>query len=399
MLLVTSYTSYLSLFRRCANSYVAWCILLFVVTLFALTIGAIDIPIVLYPRLVLNGMIDGLVSIIPSFILDNLSVATAHDFPLYYQSDTMQHLQETWQKVVWDIRLPRIIGCMLVGMILALSGLMVQQIFRNPLAEPSIIGIPSGASFGVSCGVYFLGSLLTIQHKSIFWLSHFNHSTLLVASGMVGASAAMVLLFVLLRYTLPKSNINLQTPIILLIGLAITAFFGGLTSFVEILLPAELLKYVYIWRMGGLDHLEWVDLNLLLLTFALLLVVVVTFKKSVDVYALGAVQSKLFGIQVERFQWSFLLTSSFAVVVCMVSVGIIGFVGLMVPHLARILIGSRFHILYKIVPLIGAILVLMSDVLARSLVQGQIFPVGSITALFGAPFFVFILIQTLRNTS
>jgi len=274
--------------------------------------------------------------------------------------------------IINNYRLPRILIAILVGMGLAIAGVLTQGIIRNPLASPDLMGISSGAGLA-AC------TLLLI------WPS-LNHLWLTPAALFGGFIAAGIIW--LLNYLHSPSPARLA-----LIGIAISAFLSSCINFLLVLNPIE-VNSAMIWLTGSLWGRNW-DYILVILPWLIILVPFSFYLAwSLDLFALGEETANALGVNTKRLQILALLCAvalaSISVAVC----GTIGFVGLLAPHLARLLVGSRHKLVLPFSGLIGAILVLSADMLARNLAPPLELPAGVLTAILGAPYFLFLLHKT-----
>jgi len=271
--------------------------------------------------------------------------------------------------IINQYRLPRIIIATLVGMGLAIAGVLTQGIIRNPLASPDLMGISGGAGLS-AC--FVLLNYPTIDH---LWLPPI---------ALLGGFSAALLIW-LLNHLHNPSQARLA-----LLGIAISAFLSSCINFLLVLHPIE-VNSAMIWLTGSLWGRNW-DYIWPLLPWLIVLVPFSFYLAwSLDLFALGEQTANALGVNTQRLQVLALLSAvalaSISVAVC----GTIGFVGLLAPHLARLLVGSRHKLVLPVAALIGAILVVSADALARNLAPPQELPAGVLTAILGAPYFLFLL--------
>ncbi|MEM9278720.1 MAG: iron ABC transporter permease [Pseudomonadota bacterium] len=283
--------------------------------------------------------------------------------------------------ILFDIRLPRLILGSLIGAALAVSGAILQSLFRNPLADPGLIGISAGASFGAVLVIVLGGTSLS------FITNAFGLFSLPVMS-FVGALAVT---FFLHRI----STTNGQTSIVtmLLAGIALQAFAFALTGILIFLADDQQLRDLTFWSLGSLAGATWPKIlasgPIILLSFAVLPFLAV----GLNAMALGEATAFHLGIPVQRLK-NFSVTVSAAATGAAVAVsGGIGFVGIVVPHLLRLLIGPDNRYLIPASALLGACLLIFADMIARTIVAPAELPIGIITALAGAPFFIWLLVR------
>lgn len=292
------------------------------------------------------------------------------------------HAENVDQLIVRDIRLPRSVFAMLCGALLASCGAVCQGLFRNPLADPSLIGVTGGASMGASL-VIALGVLA----------GPFMHSLFAISMGaFVGGSLATFLV-----YRLAVNERGASVAVMLLAGIAVTAFAGAVTNLCEFFSDNEHLRRISIWRMGGLEGASWAQLLILAVILAGLLTVLLRASQSLNALLLGESEARHLGVDVDSLKSKIILMVALAVGVSVAMAGTISFVGLIVPHLIRLLIGPDHRYLTLASAMGGALLLLIADTLARTVFAPEEIPVGVVTALAGAPFFLFLLRQR-RNS-
>lgn len=283
--------------------------------------------------------------------------------------------------VMFMIRLPRILLGILVGAALGISGAAIQGIFRNPLAEPGLIGISAGASL-MAVAIIGLESTLFVG------LSNLLGYYLLAFGAFVGAGIAALLV-----YSLSKTDGRPNVATMLLAGIAINALAGGLTGLVTYLSSEQQLRTITFWMLGSLGGATWE--NVLCLTpFVLIPVFTLPlFSKGLNVFAIGESQAELIGLRPGRIKAWVVLLATMAVGASVAVSGIIGFVGLLVPHTMRLIGGVDHRFVLPASALFGALVLTVADMLSRIIAQPIELPIGVITALLGTPLFLYILIR------
>ncbi|MDG2088088.1 MAG: iron ABC transporter permease [Arenicellaceae bacterium] len=282
--------------------------------------------------------------------------------------------------ILQEIRLPRVLLSMLAGIVLAMSGAVLQGLFRNPLADPSLIGASAGASTGASLAI-LLGSTLTIG-SGLAGLS-------VVAMGaFIGSSLAVWLV-----YRLSAGPRGTSVSTMLLVGIAISALAAALNNLMGFVADNEMLRRMSLWQMGNLDLADWNRVKLgsvMLIAFVLLL-----YRQAISLNAmlLGESEAHHLGVPVEALKRRLILVTALGVGVCTAMVGTIAFVGLIVPHLVRLISGPDHRTLLPASGLLGGVLLMLADSLARVVIAPAELPVGVITALLGVPFFILLLRQ------
>ncbi|MBS63688.1 iron ABC transporter permease [Salinisphaera sp.] len=277
--------------------------------------------------------------------------------------------------IVRQLRLPRALLTGLVGALLAICGAAMQGLFRNPLADPSLIGVTAGASVGASLVIVFAGGVAGFVGLSLVSLGAF-----------VGGTAA-----VLLVYRLATGPGGTSVATMLLAGIAIGALAGSVGSLLEFHADNEMLRRISLWRMGGLDGANWSRVAIVAGVSALIFAVLPRQADALNALLLGESEARHLGIAVDRIKRRLVLLTAAGVGVSVAVAGAITFVGLVVPHIVRMLIGPDHRWLLPASALAGAILLLVADTLARVVVAPTELPVGLLTALLGAPFFISLL--------
>ena len=294
-------------------------------------------------------------------------------------------LSPTEQLVLLHIRLPRTLLCLGVGAILALCGAVMQGLFRNPLADPGIIGVSSGAALGAALSMVLLapGALLLPV-----WLGASLTSLMAFIGGLITT---------LVVYQLARTSQGTSVSILLLAGVAIAALSGGILGLLNYLADDQTLRDLTLWQMGSMAQSDPVQLGLVCVTATVLTVLLRRHAHSLNALALGEAEAGHLGIDVQLLKRKLVLMAALAVGVSVAAVGIIGFVGLVVPHLVRLLAGPDHRRLLPLSALLGAWLLLLADMLARTLAAPAEMPVGIVTALLGAPFFLWLLLKQKRD--
>jgi iron complex transport system permease protein len=268
------------------------------------------------------------------------------------------------QKLLFEVRLPRVIGAILVGLGLAAAGCLMQGLFRNPMADPYILGTSSGGALGAAVAIVFFGG---------FFMPVFAFTGAIVSTAVV--------------YLISLRNGRVTVETLLLCGIAVSLFLGACLSFL-MYISGNSLQQIMFWMMGGFWNIYWDDVALGLL-LPLACVVVYYFSRDQNVMALGEEEAVHLGVNTEKTKRWLLLISAFITGIAVSIAGSIGFVGLIVPHIMRIATGPDHRILLPASMMAGAILLMWADTAARTLPVE--IPVGIITAFLGAPFFVYLL--------
>lgn len=281
-------------------------------------------------------------------------------------SHTWSNVEES---IIIQIRLPRILLGVLVGSALAVAGAAMQGLFKNPMADPYVIGISSGAAFGATVSV-------------VLGLSGIFSIPIMAFAGAI-FSAFLV-------YNIAKTDGQMQTETLLLSGIAVAIFFSALTSFF-MYIAGENLHQIVFWLMGGLWARGWSHVAVAFAPILIGILVIYAFARDLNVMQLGEESALTLGIEIEQVKKILLALSALIAGIAVSVSGIIGFVGLIIPHMVRIIVGPDHRILIPSSALAGAIFLILADSVARTVISPAELPVGIITAFFGAPFFIYLL--------
>lgn len=286
-----------------------------------------------------------------------------------------------YEGVMNIVRLPRVILGILVGAALGISGTAVQGIFRNPLAEPGLIGISAGASL--------MAVIIIVLEMALFaGLSNLLGYYLLAFGAFAGAGIAAMIVYQISR-TDGKSNVATM----LLAGIAINALAGALTGLITFIADDQQLRNITFWMLGSLAGATWQTV-LAVIPFIIIPVVVLPgMGKALNAFALGETQANQLGLRVNRIKRNVVILATMAVGAAVAVSGIIGFVGLLVPHTIRLMIGVDNKHVLPASALMGGLMITLADMLCRTLVAPIELPIGVITALLGTPLFLHILIK------
>lgn len=290
----------------------------------------------------------------------------------------------TMQKeiVLWDIRLPRIILSVFIGAALAMSGACMQGLFRNPLVEPGLIGVSNGAALCAAIVIVFSQSVPETL-KTLLGVY------LLPFCAFVGS-----LVVTLIAYRLSQRHGKTDIAILILAGVAMNALAAALIGLVTYYADDMALRTFTFWSLGDLGGASWQKISFSLLIIGVPVILLTFFHTSLDALALGEAEARHLGIHVERIKYTVIILSALAVGASVSMAGTIGFIGLVVPHMIRPVFGPGHRLLLPASVLLGATLLTLADLVARTIVAPSEIPIGVITALIGAPFFIFLLMQT-----
>ena len=282
-------------------------------------------------------------------------------------------VSEVWRGIIWQLRLPRVLQAALVGASLAVAGTVFQGLFRNPMADPYVLGVSSGAALG-AVSAMLMGGMVTVAGFAAVPLFAF-----------VGGSATIVGV-----YSMARVGKTVPVMTLLLTGIAASAF---LSAFVSLLtyFAGEKLDQVVFWMMGGVGGAGWGRIFAMLPYVLLGYFCIAACSKELDVLLLGEETAHHLGVNTEKVKKILLIAASLLVAAAVSTSGIIGFVGLIVPHFIRIAAGPGHKTLLPASALLGAALLIAADTLARTVIAPAELPVGIITAMVGAPVFIVLL--------
>ncbi|MGV0326000.1 MULTISPECIES: FecCD family ABC transporter permease [Corynebacterium] len=316
-----------------------------------------------------------LIAVVLSIVLGQYYVPLQDLVPILLGSD---HHAGLAASVVWDIRLPRILLGFLVGACLGVAGTLMQAVFANPLAEPSIIGVTSGAGVGAALAIVF-----NIAFLGTFTVPFFAFLSALVAAGLI--------------YQLARSSGRVAVINLVLTGIAVNAVCGAIISFMVYLAPTTSREEIIFWQMGSLNGAQWKHTWVVLPIAIVGIAVALRLGGALDVLALGERAAGHTGINVSRLRVIAIVASAILTAGAVAFAGLIGFVGLIVPHLFRTVVGPENHLLIPASALGGAVLIGLADVAARTMIAFADLPIGIFTALVGGPTFFILLRRMMRK--
>lgn len=317
--------------------------------LFSITLGSVKIPLKDTVKIVLSNI---------RYLNSIIDISSIKESDIF---------------IVLSIRLPRILLAALVGGVLAVVGSSYQAIFKNPMADPYVMGVSSGAAFGATIGILL---------KLNVGILSFGATSVLAFVG------ALITTFIV--YNLARTGTKISTTSILLAGIVMSSILSSGISIMMIFNHDDLARIVN-WTMGSFNGASWEQIGVIIIPAALGLVLLLSLSREMNAIVLGEEDAQNIGVNVERVKKTILITASL-LSACVVSVsGIIGFVGIIVPHLFRLIFGADHKVILPVSAVGGGIFLLVSDTLARTIVPGVEIPVGVITSLFGGPFFLYLL--------
>ena len=315
-----------------------------------------------------------LISLMITFIVIALSLSIGSVFIPIKSLLFLSPMDEYMKMIVFDLRLPRILMAFLVGMLLASSGNIVQIIFQNPLADPYIIGIASSATFGA-----VIAYLLKLPE--FFY-------------GIVAFICCMV--STLLIFKISKRGNKIEVNTLLIVGITLSSFLAGFTSFAIYMIGEDSFK-ITMWLMGYLGNASWNQIVFLIIPLIFSSVYFYAKRNELDILMLGDEQAHSLGIDIAKLKFHLLIVSSFVVAYSVAFTGMIGFVGLIVPHIMRNIIGPLNKRLIPFVLIYGGIFLLTCDTLGRIILAPVEIPIGVIASILGAPFFLYLALKRSRR--
>ena len=292
--------------------------------------------------------------------------------------DTSQ-IPDSYKTIILSIRLPRVLLGVLVGASLSTAGTAFQGILKNPMADPYVIGISSGAALGAAISIVFK-----------FDFNILGISTLSI-SAFLGA-----LIAVFIVYNIAKVGNKVPVTTLLLAGIAVGQFLTAIMSFLMVIHSKDMSKIIY-WTLGSLAGKGWKPLIRISIPTVLSIIMMNIFARDLNIMLTGEESAHSLGVEVEKIKVYVLLLGSFMTSMVVSISGIIGFVGLIIPHIVRMIVGPDHRILLPSSALVGGIFMIFTDTIARTIISPVEIPVGIITALFGGPFFIYLLRKKKRT--
>lgn len=275
--------------------------------------------------------------------------------------------------IIWNLRLPRVLLGVIVGASLSMAGAAFQGMFKNPMADPYVIGISSGAALGASIAI-----ILKINFEIL------GFSTISLFA-FIGALIAVTLV-----YNIAKVKNQVPVTTLLLSGVAIGQFFTAIMSFLMVFFNNDMNKIIY-WTLGSLSGKGWDPVLTISIPVILGMLLLSLYARDLNIMLTGEESAKSLGVNVERTKIYIILIGTFITSIAVSVSGIIGFVGLIIPHIVRLIIGPDHRILLPASALMGGIFMIFADTIARTIISPIEIPVGIITAIFGGPFFIYLL--------
>ncbi|MDH5373186.1 MAG: iron ABC transporter permease, partial [Acidimicrobiia bacterium] len=287
--------------------------------------------------------------------------------------DVAHGLTETQLDILWQLRLPRVVLGATVGATLAISGAAYQGVFRNPLADPYLLGVAAGAGFGATLAFVFAPGAAV------------GPLELLPIAAFGGALVGVGLTYGVGRALGDRSNAAL-----ILAGVAVASFLTAVQTFIQ-QRNTDTLREVYSWILGSISTLGWSEVLLALPYAAIAAVAILLHRRLLDVLAVGEEESKSLGVSTGRVRVVVVIAASLGTAAAVAVSGLIGFVGIIVPHTVRLLTGWSYRVIIPLSALFGGAFLVLADLVARSVMAPAELPIGVVTAFLGAPFFAVVM--------
>ncbi len=318
--------------------------------------------------------------------IGSVPISAAEIVQMTLNNSGLFHFRQTWSAadgiIIFQLRLPHVLGAALVGAALAVGGVLFQGLLRNPLADPYLIGISAGSGLGITIGFALPASIVVLGFGQI------------AAFAFVGAILAVALVYWLAR-------VGGRTPVVslLLAGMVVTALMNAIQALLLYLYPGLQLKLrsVIGWLWGGIAVQDWGQVGIAALLILIGVLLALSFGPTLNALAVGEEGAAYLGINVERQKTLLIAVASLLTAAAVTIAGLVGFVGLVVPHALRLVIGPGHRLLLPASALGGALFLVVADLLARSLIAPSELPLGVLTALVGGPFFLYLLRRSGRD--
>ena len=287
------------------------------------------------------------------------------------------HAGNNVQTVLFQLRVPRILAAMLVGAALSISGAAFQGMFRNPLVSPDILGVSAGAGFGAALALLISGGPLLVQFSALFF-----------------GLSAVAITYSISKFFKMNSTLNLVLGCI-----AVSAVFSALISMIKYVAdPNNVLPAITYWLMGGLSAVSLSDLAMVIVPILVCMGVLLLLRWRLNVLALGDAEAETLGIDTQKYQLIIIVCCTMCTAAAVSICGIVGWVGLVIPHVCRMIVGPNYKLLLPATISLGALFMLFVDDIARNIATVEL-PLGVLTALVGAPFFIYLLTRNYEGWS
>ena len=294
---------------------------------------------------------------------------------------TNSDLVDTQRQTVWNLRLPRILAAILAGWALSNAGLLMQGVFQNPLVSPYTLGVSNGASFGAAIAILF-GSVFSVLNFGNYLIPAFAFFASILTMAIV--------------YAIAKAS-NSESRTLVLAGTAIAYLFSALVSLIKYVADVDALPDLVFWSLGSLSGILWDKLLILAITVSVCFIIILRFAWDLNVMALGEESAVSLGVNYKRVRMLAFVISTLLTAVTVSFTGVIGFVGLIAPHVTKMIVGHDFRYTLPISSAVGALLLLLADTVGRTIMGATQLPVGIITSFIGVPFFLYLIVRKRRR--
>lgn len=325
-------------------------ILLVLIVLFSLFYGSVKVPIIEIIKIILNKFFD-----------------------LNFEIEKQSYIP-----IIYNVRLPRVLTAVIVGGALGISGCTMQSLLKNPIVDSGIVGISSGASLGAVLAITF-----GLTGKYIFALPIF--------------SIILALMVATLVYRLALLKRKVDNLLLVLSGIAVNSFIGAIISMILVNLMEGKAKEYIFWSVGSLSGRRWDHFNLAVFPIIFLSSILICYGKELNILLLGDEEAKSLGVDIKNLRKKILIIISFLISISVCVSGNIGFVGLVVPHILRRILGSDNRYLLKASFLVGAFFMTFCDLISRTIFSPRELGVGIVTAIIGSPYFIYLLIKVRKG--
>ncbi|MFC3678574.1 FecCD family ABC transporter permease [Bacterioplanoides pacificum] len=316
-----------------------------------------------------------LVLVLPLLFVFSGVVTGGQDFRWLLQS-------ESGQLILWQIRLPRVLMAFLIGAALAWAGVLIQGVVRNPLADPGLIGVSGGAAVAAALFV-----VISSWSPLPFWLQP-----------LMAFAGGLLALLVVMRMGLSGASMHAMSFLVLA-GIAINVMASALIGLLSYMASDSALRQITFWSLGSLSGANWYWITALAVVLSGALLYWPKRLRQLDALLLGEVEARSLGVSVNAMQWRAVIWVALMVAIAVTASGVIGFVGLISPHIARLLTGAAHQRVLPLAVVIGGCLLVAADTLARTILAPAELPIGIVTTLLGAPVFISLLLREKRRLS
>lgn len=309
-------------------------------------------------------------------IKDTTYALLSHFFPNYFSADSLA------KTVIWDLRLPRVLVAVVAGAAFGIAGAILQVTLRNPLASPYTLGIASSAAFGAALAIVFGAGIYAWTGEVTYTQPH-----IIVANAFFFSMLSTFTIFGLSKYK------GASPGTMVLAGIAMMYLFSAATSLLQYFGSREQITAVVFWMFGDLGKADWLNLGVITLAFLSVLPFLLAWSGEYNVLTMSDEAAKSLGVNVESIRLISMTVSALITAVAVAFLGAIGFIGLLAPHIARMMIGGDYRFLLPTACLTGAILLLAADTASRTIVSPLMLPIGVLTAFMGVPLFLYLLMK------